>query len=207
MPLCFLLKAVRHLESIFCLILCQSASVIPNLLIRWPENSFGNWKEFGPDPAKLYGLRQVKMCLQTCIKWIDSDQPMYVQYHPGLCSPFIHSVVSNDSDRRSDRRSDPAVLMHRLLWALAVCISLKTPLRTVRPVIKSSDVRKLVNPSNLYKVEGQIRKKNISELSPNTPGSSCSKHCLLNELIMVKMLTVLVSKISNSQVFLLKKCK
>ena len=31
-----------------------------------------------------------KKCLQTCPKYPDSD-------HPGLCSPFIHYVVSNDS--------------------------------------------------------------------------------------------------------------
>ena len=38
----------------------------------------------------LYRLRQAKRCLQTCAKCTDSD-------HPGLCSPFVHSVESSDS--------------------------------------------------------------------------------------------------------------
>ena len=36
---------------------------------------------------------------------------------------------------------------------------------------------------------------------------SCSKHRQLNELVSGQMLTVLVSTISNSQVFLPKKCE
>ena len=38
-------------------------------------------------------------------------------------------------------------------------------------------------------------------------GCSCSKHLSLTSSLVVKMLTVLVSTISNLQVFLLKKCE
>ena len=44
-----------------------------------------------------YGPRQVKKCLWTR-KCADSNNPAYeARYHPGLCVPFIHSVISNDS--------------------------------------------------------------------------------------------------------------
>ena len=36
----------------------------------------------------------------------------YAKYHSGLCSTFIHSVVSNDSVSRQ--------WMHKLIWAFAV---------------------------------------------------------------------------------------
>ncbi len=42
-PLVLLRWAVRHLESIFSLILCQSVSLIENLKIKWPEICNQGW--------------------------------------------------------------------------------------------------------------------------------------------------------------------
>ena len=40
----------------------------------------------------------------TCAKYTDSDSfCAYVKYHSDLCSPFIHSVISNDSVNRKGR--------------------------------------------------------------------------------------------------------
>ena len=48
----------------------------------------------------------------------------------------------------------------------------------------------------------------FSDFAANfTPGPSCSKRLSLTSSLVVKMLTVLVSTISNSQVFLLYKCE
>ena len=41
--------------------------------------------------TNTFGPYQVKKCLWTCKKYVDSDHPAHVQ------SPFLHSVVSNDS--------------------------------------------------------------------------------------------------------------
>ena len=41
-------------------------------------------------------------------------------YHPGLCSPFLHSVVSNDSVG-GEWRLCQTVRMCRLIWVFAVC--------------------------------------------------------------------------------------
>ena len=55
-----------------------------------------------------------------------------VKYNPGLCSPFIHYVVSNDS--ASGQSPDQTVRMCRLIWAFAVCIYPKTRFRMARPI-------------------------------------------------------------------------
>ena len=36
------------------------------------------------------------MCLRTCAKSTDTSRES-TKSHPGICSPFIHSIVSNDS--------------------------------------------------------------------------------------------------------------
>ena len=41
------------------------------------------------------------------------------KYHPGLCSPFIHSVISNDSVKGQWLGLDQTALMQRLIRALA----------------------------------------------------------------------------------------
>ena len=48
----------------------------------------------------LYGPRHAKMCLQICAS---------AKYHSGLCSSFIHSVVSNypDSGQQKPRSDCP----------------------------------------------------------------------------------------------------
>ena len=55
-----------------------------------------------------------------------------VKYNPSICSPFIHSVVSNDS--ASGQSPDQTVRMCRLIWAFAVCIYPKTRFRMARPI-------------------------------------------------------------------------
>ena len=48
----------------------------------------------------LYGPRHEEKCLRTCAIRADSDHTAHAKstlYHPGLCSAFKHSVVSNDS--------------------------------------------------------------------------------------------------------------
>ena len=45
--------------------------------------------------------------------------------YPGFCSPFIHSVVSNEPLRDS-KSPDKTALTHRLIWAISVCICRKT---------------------------------------------------------------------------------
>ena len=45
----------------------------------------------------LNGSRQVKNYLRTCVKCIDSDSSRAcAKSHPSICSPFVHSIVSND---------------------------------------------------------------------------------------------------------------
>ena len=44
------------------------------------------------------GSCPVKKCLRTCAKCADSDLiAPCLKSQPGLCYPFIHSVISNDS--------------------------------------------------------------------------------------------------------------
>ena len=62
----------------------------------------------------------------------DSDHPVHVHYHPGICSSFIHSVVSNDYVSRCEG-SEQTAQMHRLIWPFAVCICPKTCFRMVQP--------------------------------------------------------------------------
>ena len=49
------------------------------------------------------------------------------KYHAGICYPFIHSVVFNDSASGHQRR------MRRLIWTFAVCICQKTRFRMAQP--------------------------------------------------------------------------
>ena len=65
----------------------------------------------GPHQAKKCRFRS--SC--TCAK-----------YHLGLCSPFIHSVVSSDSVIPDRDGPDQTVQMHRLIWAFATHICPKT---------------------------------------------------------------------------------
>ena len=55
------------------------------------------------------------------------------KYNLGICSPFIHYVVSNDS--ASGQSPDQTVRMWILIWAFAVCIDPKTRFRMARPYI------------------------------------------------------------------------
>ena len=55
------------------------------------------------------------------------------KYHPGLCSPIIHSLVSNDSVSGQEG-PDQTARMRRLIWAFVVRICLKTHFRMARPV-------------------------------------------------------------------------
>ena len=64
--------------------------------------------------------------------------PLYAQSHPGICSPLIHSIVSNDSDTQGPDqtvRSGPSLHVysrrqharaHSLIWAFSACIFPKT---------------------------------------------------------------------------------
>ena len=48
---------------------------------------------------------QAKMCLRTCAKCTNSDSSRAcLKSHPGICSPLIHSIVSNDSSISGQRR-------------------------------------------------------------------------------------------------------
>ena len=43
-----------------------------------------------------YRPRQAKTCLRTCAEYAFRSSCACAKYHPGLCSPFIHSIVFND---------------------------------------------------------------------------------------------------------------
>ena len=53
------------------------------------------------------------------------------KYQTGICSPLIHLIVSNDSDREGP---DKTTWMHRLIWAFAVCIYPKTHFHMALPI-------------------------------------------------------------------------
>ena len=62
-----------------------------------------------------FGPRQAKMCLWACTKCTDLDSSLAcAKSHPGLCSPFIHSIVSNYSVTGKQRI--------RFIWTFAVRI-------------------------------------------------------------------------------------
>ena len=65
-----------------------------SILFGWKKHLIWSYELiFGP-----------KRCLRTCTKCTDSDSSFLCEtYHLGLCSPFIHSVVSNDSVGRQWR--------------------------------------------------------------------------------------------------------
>ena len=45
-----------------------------------------------------FGPRKAKMCLRTCVECTESDHPAHAQsITSAIFSPFIHSIVSNDS--------------------------------------------------------------------------------------------------------------
>ena len=58
------------------------------------------------------------------------------KYHPGLCPPFTHSSVSNDSVIADiESMHDQTARMLRLIWAFAVRICPKTLFRMARPLM------------------------------------------------------------------------
>ena len=56
------------------------------------------------------------------------------KYHPGLCSPFIHSEVSNDTIIGGQWRKAP-IRLCRLICVFAVHIILKTSFHMVRLIL------------------------------------------------------------------------
>ena len=58
-----------------------------------PKHAF-TWRSLCVNHIPLNGPRQAKKCLRTCAF---QSPCACAKYHPGLCSPFIHSVVLNDS--------------------------------------------------------------------------------------------------------------
>ena len=69
-----------------------------------------------------------KKCLRTCAKWAFREFCSCAKYHPGLCSPFIHCLVSSDSVR-GQWMPDQTAQISRLIWALAIHICAKTRFR------------------------------------------------------------------------------
>ena len=69
-----------------------------NLLVSHRICHFRAIQPFDSLSSKPKGLHQRNKCLQTYTKCADSDHP--AQYYPDLYSPFIHSVVFNDSVSR-----------------------------------------------------------------------------------------------------------
>ena len=74
-----------------------------------------------------FDMRKIRRFRSSCA-WTKYE------YHPGICFPFIHSVVANDSVSRQR--------MRRLIWAFAVCICLKTRFGMAR-IILFADVTKM----------------------------------------------------------------
>ena len=68
---------------------------------------------------------QAKKCLQICTKCRFRSSCACASYYPGLCSPFIHSVVSNDSVADSED-PDQTAGMRWLILVFAVCTCPKT---------------------------------------------------------------------------------
>ena len=58
-------------------------------------------------PSNMYKMCRLRLS-GTCAK-----------YHPGLCSPVIHSVVSNDSVSEQEGADKTARMRRRLIWAFA----------------------------------------------------------------------------------------
>ena len=56
-------------------------------------------------------LHQAKSCLRKCAKCTDLDSShTFAKSHLGICSPLIHSIVSNDSVSRSEGPDQTACL-------------------------------------------------------------------------------------------------
>ena len=73
--------------------------------ILW-ESSCDDWGTLFHWFPTRYGSHQAKMCLQACAKCIVSDSShSCAKSHLGICSPLIHSIVSNDSVSRQQRPS------------------------------------------------------------------------------------------------------
>ena len=57
------------------------------------------------------------------------------KYHPGLCSPFIHSVASREMILLADSEGpDQTAQMRKLIWAFSVRLYPKTRLSMARPI-------------------------------------------------------------------------
>ena len=69
-----------------------------------------------------YGPLQAKRCIRTCVKCTDSSSfRACAKSHPGICSPLIHSIVSNDSVIEQ-RGPGQTTQMRRLILIFAVRI-------------------------------------------------------------------------------------
>ena len=85
--------------------------------------------------GKMYTLsrpRKAKKCLRACAKCADSHHPAHTKSHPGICSPLKHSIMSSDS--ADSEGPDQTAHARSLIWAVAVCICLKTCFCMARPI-------------------------------------------------------------------------
>ena len=95
----------------------------PALIINTVNISSARDNKFAASSEKKGVFKHVKMCRfrSSCA---------CAKYHPGLCTPFLHSVVSKNAVSEG---TDQTARMCRLIWAFAVRICPKTRFRKARP--------------------------------------------------------------------------